>query len=106
MTLSPNTNINTPAAIGLVSNLYLVITLNAGKAYATKHAQGPFFINVVGAVCNCLKARWTAPTIGTLRVNVALNNNNYVLPALASVTASVNTSNSSPDADSAEMRAC
>jgi len=90
--LSPNTNNNTPEATGLVSDLYLVITLNAGKSYATKHAQGPFFINVAGAVCNCLKARWTVPTMANLRVNVALNENNYVLPAIASVTASVNTS--------------
>lgn len=71
LTLSPNTNTNTPTAIGAFSNLYLVITLNAGTAYASKHAQGPFFIEVIAAVCNCNKARWQTPTTGNLRVNVA-----------------------------------
>lgn len=80
LTLAPNTNTNTPTAIGAFNNLYLVITLNAGMPYASKHAQGPFFVSVIAAICNCNKARWTVPSVGTLRVNVADTSTAYALP--------------------------
>ena len=85
-----------PITVGS-NTLYLRTTLTN---YATVTANvETITVTVSPAVCDCNKARWTAPTKGTVRHNVAVAGSAYTFPQLSVVTASVNTANNSPDAD-------
>lgn len=69
-------------------------------------SQEAITVLVAAATCDCNKARWTTPSVASLTVTINVPNNSYNFNALTSVAASVNTNNSTPDADSVEMRAC
>jgi len=100
LTLNPDSlyvtgNVN-PITVG-VNTLYLRTTLSN---YATVAANvQSVSITVSAAVCDCNKARWTAPTKGTIQRNVSVSAAAYIFPQLTVVAASVNTSSSSPDAN-------
>jgi hypothetical protein len=102
LTLNPDSlyvagNVN-PITVGSANTLYLRTTLSN---YSTVAANvETVSITVSAAICDCNKARWTAPIKGTVRRNVAVTNPAYTFPQLAVVPESVNTASNSPDADS------
>lgn len=104
MTASPNTISSTGPAITIGDNtFYLYTTLvsyNGGP-----NSSETITVTVAAATCDCNKARWTVPSVATriVTVDVPLA---YTFNTLTIVNASVNSNNSTPNADTVEMRAC
>ena len=52
LVLSPNTNTNTPAAIGALT-VYFVTKITASAYTGAHNAEGPFYYTITAAVCDC-----------------------------------------------------
>ena len=105
-TLTPDSLYPAGPAITVGSNtLYLRTTLTSYSMVSANVET--ITVTVTAAACDCNKARWTMPSSpATLRVNVATGPTPYTFNTLTVVAASVNSNNSTPDADTIKMRSC